>query len=243
MRLERQVADLKAQLTAQTAAAPAPSDVTPNSTPVQADNPAFVQVQAQLNATRNDLAALATEEGKLRAQAEQYQRDISMSPQVEKTYREMTRDYENARLKYTEIRSKQVEAKTAQDLEADRKGERFTLIDPPLPPEEPVSPNRALIFSAGFVLSIGLTFGLLWYLETMDSTVRGRRDLFNLTGIPPLALVPHIGTLGELRAARRRVWLTAGSSVAMFCVAVVLIHFLYMPLDVLWFTFARRLGF
>ena len=243
IRLERQVADLKAQLAAQSAAAPAPSDVTPNSTPVQADNPAFVQVQAQLAATRNDLVALTTEEGKLRALSEQYQRDITMSPEVEKTYREMTRDYENARLKYTEIRSKQVEAKTAQDLEADRKGERFTLIDPPLPPEEPVSPNRALIFSAGFVLSIGLTFGLLWYLETMDSTVRGRRDLFNLTGIAPLALVPHIGTLAEVQAARRRVWITAGSSAAMFCIAVVLIHFLYMPLDVLWFTFARRLGF
>ena len=243
IRLERQVADLKAQLAAQTAAAPASPDVTPNSTPVQADNPAFVQVQAQLAATRNDLVALTTEEGKLRALSEQYQRDITMSPEVEKTYREMNRDYENARLKYTEIRSKQVEAKTAQDLEADRKGERFTLIDPPLPPEEPVSPNRALIFIAGFVLSIGLTFGLLWYLETMDSTVRGRRDLFNLTGIAPLALVPHIGTLAEVQAARRRVWFTAGSSAAMFCIAVVLIHFLYMPLDVLWFTFARRLGF
>jgi polysaccharide biosynthesis transport protein len=243
IRLERQVVDLKAQLATQTAAAPAPSDVTPNSTPVQADNPAFVQVQAQLSATRNDLAALTTEEGKLRAQAEQYQRDISMSPEVEKQYRELNRDYDNARLKYTEIRSKQVEAKTAQDLEADRKGERFTLIDPPLPPEEPVSPNRTLIFIAGFVLTVALTFGLLWYLETMDSTVRGRRDLFNLTGIPPLALVPHIGTLAEVQSARRRVWITAGSSAAMFCVAVVLIHFLYMPLDVLWFTFARRLGF
>lgn len=242
VRLEHQVADLKAQLAAEVAAAPASSSVATNSTPVQADNPAFVQIQAQLNATRNDLAALATEEGKLRAQSEQYQRDISMSPQVEKQYRELSRDYDNARLKYAEIRSKQVEAKTAQDLEADRKGERFTLIDPPLPPEEPVSPNRMLIFIAGFVLSLGLTFGLLWYLETMDATVRGRRDLFDLTGIPPLALVPHIGTLGELRAARRRVWLTAGSSAAMLCVAVVLIHFLYMPLDVLWFSFARRLG-
>ena len=76
-----------------------------------------------------------------------------MSPQVEQQYRELTRDYDNTRLKYQEIRSKQSEAKTAQNLEADRKGERFTLIDPPLPPEEPISPNRKLIFMAGFILS------------------------------------------------------------------------------------------
>ncbi len=146
-------------------------------------------------------------------------------------------------MKYAEVRSKQQEAKTAQDIEADRKGERFTLIDPPLPPEEPVSPNRPLIFAAGFILSLGLTFGALWLLESMDTTIRGRRDLFNLVGVPPLALVPHIGTLGEARASRRRAWLAAGTSFATVCVAVVLIHLFYMPLDVLWFALARRLGF
>lgn len=241
VRLEREVKDLEAQLSAATAAAPVKDPS--NATPIEADNPAYVQIQAQLSATRSELAALTTEMGKLRTQAADYQRNVSLAPQVEKEYRELSRDYDNARLKYAEIRSKQQEAKTAQDLEADRKGERFTLIDPPLPPEEPVSPNRRLIFVAGLILSLGLTFGVLWMLETMDSTVRGRSDLFNLTGIPPLALVPHIGTPAEARAARRRLWLTAGTSVATVCVAVVLIHFFYRPLDVLWFSFARRFGF
>ena len=243
IRLQRQVADLEAQLAAEPPAAAAVPGAIPNSAPVDADNPAFVQVQAQLSATRNDLTSLAGEMEKLRAQADTYQRNISLSPQVEKTYRELSRDYENAHLKYAEIRAKQGEAKTAQDLEADRKGERFTLIDPPLPPEEPISPNRPLIFMAGVLLSVGLVIGLLWYLEMMDSTVRGRRDLFDLTGIAPLALVPHIGTLAEERAARRRMWLAAGTSAATVCVAVILIHFLYRPLDVLWFSFAHRLGY
>jgi succinoglycan biosynthesis transport protein ExoP len=243
IRLERQVADLQAQLAAEPVSTPGTGAAAPNAAPMEADNPAFVQIQAQLAATRNELSALVGETAKLHARADEYQRNISLSPQVEKQYRELSRDYENARLKYAEVRSKQVEAKTAQDLEADRKGERFTLIDPPLPPEEPISPNRALIFIVGFVLSLGLAGGLLWYLEMMDSTVRGRKDLFDLTGIPPLALVPHIGTLAEARAARRRMWITTGTSIATVCVAVVLIHFFYRPLDVLWFSFAHRLGF
>ncbi len=240
IRLQKQVDDLQAQLAAATSAT-APL-AQPATTPVEADNPAYVQIQAQIEATRNELAALATEMGKLKAQATDYQRNISMSPQVEKEYRELTRDYDNARMKYAEVRSKQQEAKTAQDLEADRKGERFTLIDPPLPPEEPVSPNRPLILGVGFVLSLALTFGIFRLLESMDSTIRSRRDLVSLTGVAPLALVPHIGTLGEFRAARRRLWLAAGTSVATVFVAVALIHFLYMPLDVLWFAVARRFG-
>jgi protein tyrosine kinase modulator len=239
IRLARQIDELQEQL----AAAAPPATTVPATSPVEADNPAYVQIQAQIEATRNELAALATEMSKLKAQAAEYQRNISMSPQVEKEYRELTRDYENARIKYAEVRSKQQEAKTAQDLEADRKGERFTLIDPPLPPEEPVSPNRLLILGVGFVLSLGLTFGALRLLEATDNTIRSRRDLVNLTGIPPLALVPYIGTRGEFRAARRRMWLAAATSVAAAFIAVALIHFLYMPLDVLWFAVARRFGF
>jgi succinoglycan biosynthesis transport protein ExoP len=241
IRFQREVKDLEAQL----AAVPPPAAAADpaSGSPVDADNPAYVQIQAQVVATRNEIAALDTSTAKLRDKAADYQRNLSMSPQVEREYRELTRDYDNARLKYAEIRSKQQEAKTAQNLEADRKGERFTLIDPPLPPEEPVSPNRSLIFIAGFVLSLGVAFGVLWLLEKMDTTIRGRGDLFDLTGIPPLALVPHIGTQADFRAARRRMWLAAGTSAAALCVAVVLVHFFYLPLDVLWFNVARRLGF
>jgi polysaccharide biosynthesis transport protein len=241
IRLQKQVDDLEAQL----AAAPPPVTGTDLAkvTPIEADNPAYVQIQAQVVSTRNDLAALETEMGKLRAKAAEYQSNITLTPQVEKQYRDLSRDYDNARLKYAEIRSKQQEAKTAQDLEADRKGERFTLIDPPLPAEEPYSPNRPLILAIGFVLSLGIVFGVLRLLETLDSTIRSRQDLVNLTGIPPLALVPHIGTVAEFQAVRRRRWLAAGSSFATVCVAVVLIHLFYMPLDVLWFSLARRFGF
>jgi polysaccharide biosynthesis transport protein len=201
-----------------------------------------VQIQAQLAATLNDLSALDSQTKQLRAQADEYQRDLRLAPQVEQEYRELNRDYENTRIKYQELRSKQSEAKTAQNLEADRKGERFTLIEPPLPPEEPVSPNRPLVFLAGVVLSCGLTFGVLWLLETNDTSIRGRVDLFKLTGIAPLALVPHIGTETERRAVTRHRRLAFGGVMATGCIAVALLHFFYRPLDVLWFSLAHRIG-
>jgi succinoglycan biosynthesis transport protein ExoP len=240
VRLQREVDTLQAELAAApAAAAPAPS----KNAPKEADNPAYVQIQAQLSATNNDLAALTDQVAKLHARSEQYQRDVTLAPQVEQQYRELARDYDNTRLKYQEIRSKQSEAKTAQNLESDRKGERFTLIDPPLPPEEPISPNRKLIFIAGVILSGGLAAAVLWLLEKLDSSVRGRFDLHKLTGVPPLVLIPHIATEAELRAGRRRTRLALGGVMASLCIAVALTHFFYQPLDVMWFTFTRRWGF
>jgi hypothetical protein len=202
-----------------------------------------VQIQAQLSATLSDLTSLEEQVGQLRARSAEYQKNVSLAPQVEQQYRELTRDYDNTKLKYMEIRSKQSEAKTAQNLESDRKGERFTLIDPPLPPEEPISPNRRLIFVLGIILSAALAAGVLWLFETLDGSVRGRLDLLNLTGVPPLALVPHIGTETERRARRLRMRLAVGSAMASLCIAMALAHFFYRPLDVMWFTLARRMGF
>ena len=239
VRLQREVDSLQAQLAALPAATAAPA----KNTPKEADNPAYVQIQAQLSATENDLAALEGQVAKLRARSNEYQQNITLAPQVEQQYRELGRDYDNTRLKYQEIRSKQSEAKTAQNLESDRKGERFTLIDPPLPPEEPVSPNRRLIFALGIILSGAAAAGVLWLLETLDSSVRSRFDLLRLTGIAPLALVPHIETAAERSANRRRMRVAFGGVMVSLCVAVALTHFFYQPLDVMWFAFARRFGF
>lgn len=241
IRAQREVDALQAQI----AAAPAPAAATGATklTPTEADNPAYVQIQAQLAATLNEIDAMQRQVEKLQARSETLQKDLNMGPQVEQQYRELTRDYENTRLKYMEIRSKQAEARTAQNLESDRKGERFTLIEPPLPPEQPISPNRKLILLAGLVLSLGLAAGMLWLLETTDTSVRGRFDLSKLTGVPPLALVPHIVTSSERASGRRRRRLTFAGAFAGVCVLVVLVHFLYVPLDVLWFSVSRRMGF
>ncbi len=247
VRLEREVASLQAQLAVSTRAdaarGGAAAETDPNLAPTEADNPAYVQIKAELAATVDDLKSQTDEIAKLRAEVEGYQRDVSLAPAVEKEYADLTRDYDNARVQYQQIRAKQVDARTAQDLEADREGERFELIDPPLPPEEPVSPNRKLIFAAGLILSAGLAAGVLWLLEKFDTTIRTRGELLQLVGVPPLALVPHIGTDRERRLARRRRHLTAASAAVSACTVLLLIHLFYRPLDVLWFSLARRLGF
>jgi succinoglycan biosynthesis transport protein ExoP len=240
VRLQHEVDALQAQIAAAPAASPT-SDTHKGPTK-DADNPAYIQIQAQYSATVNDLQSVDEQIEKLRVRSTEYQKDLTLAPQVEQRYRELTRDYDNTRIKYQELRSKQSEAKTAQNLESDRKGERFTLIEPPLPPEEPVSPNRKLVFILGFMLSGGLAAGMAWLLETLDTSVRGRMDLFALTGVPPLALVPHIGTQSEARQRRRRLRIAMGSAVASLCIAIVSIHLFYQPLDVLWFSFARRFG-
>ena len=174
-----------------------------------------------------------------------YKRKISVSPQIEREYRELSRDYDNARAKYQEIRAKQMEAQTAQNLETDRKGERFTLIEPPLMPEKPVSPNRGALLILGIVLSLARSpAASSGCSKGSTRTVRGRKDLVQLLGVPPLAIVPRIVTPVDRRTARRRFRLHRGRRQRVGCCVCCCrrLHIFVRPLDSLWFAVVRKLG-
>src|SRR5262249_10266016 len=95
------------------------------------DNPAYVTIAAQIESSRREAQSLAPRREQLRARIASYNQRLEQTPGVEQAYRDLVRDHENALAKYKEIRSKQMEAQVALELEKDRKAERFSLIDPP----------------------------------------------------------------------------------------------------------------
>jgi succinoglycan biosynthesis transport protein ExoP len=220
----------------------APSISAPPVPAAVSDNPAYIQVAAQLDSVRNDIAAQDVLVARVKAKIAEYEHKISLSPQVEKQFRELTREFESGQLRYREIRAKQMEAQVAQNLESDRKGERFTLIEPPLPPEDPISPNRPLILSLGLVVSLVLGAGAAAFLEATDATVRGRKDVADAFDVPMLAVVPRIVTLADIALGRRRLKYAVATVAVVGIGATAAVHFLYRPLDVLWFAAMRHIG-
>jgi uncharacterized protein involved in exopolysaccharide biosynthesis len=206
------------------------------------DNPAYVEIKAQREGAVNERAALRAQIAELRARSNDYESRLARAPAVEREYSALLREMEGAQLKYQEVRQKQMEAQLASNLEVEQKGERFTLIDPPLVPEEPVSPNVPLVFTLGVLLALGSSFGLAMLLEQTDDSVRSRRDLESLLTVPPLAVVPRIETAADhaLRRRNRQRWLGAG--IGAIVSLLLLLHFLWRPLDVVWQVLLRRLG-
>ena len=247
LRLERLVTSLQARMenAAPAAVNTQPAvDEEPLDKPVSAsaDNPPYIQIQAQREAAVTQVRSLRRKRDELQATRAGLERHLAHTPAVERDYMVMIRDLEAAQSQYRVERHKQSEAQTAENLEVERKGERFTLIEPPFPPEEPTSPNRRLILIFGVVAALAAGAATVILLDTFDGSVRGRHDLELLLATPPLAMIPVIQTR-EDRAARRRWRYTAlGGALGAVLVGVVLIHLLYRPLDVLWLAALRRLG-
>jgi uncharacterized protein involved in exopolysaccharide biosynthesis len=206
------------------------------------DSPAYLQVKGALDAATVDRESAIKKRDELKAKFDNYEKRMAQSPDVERRYREMTRDLESAQLKYQEILSKQTETQVSEKLESERKGEKFTLIEPPQPPEKPVSPNRIMILIVGLVLSVGLGAGGVAVREILDASVRGPSDIRQLLQVPALASIPVIVTAADRERRRRITRFSVGGGVTALIIAIVTVHLFIKPLDVLWAILIRRFG-
>jgi len=237
-RLKKSIANVREALV-KAQADPAPGGI--DMTSLARDNPNYIQLKSRLDAAKAELDSLEGKKAELKEKIASYDKHLAKMPGVEQQYQALMRDYKNTVSHYRVIEAKRLEAQMAKALETQRKGERFTLIDPPQLPEQPVKPNRLAIGVLGMVFSLGGGVGTGVMLENMDTRIRGTRGVTRL-GIPLLASVPYIDT-GRERSRRRR--LSAALVLGGLVLAaglLALVHLLYMPLDVLWFSLMRRLG-
>ncbi len=190
-RLKKEIAKLKREIKA--------APVEHSSKATLPTNPAFINIQTQIKAAEIDLRGLTKKRQELEARWQEYIKRLEKMPEVEKQFRELTRDYETAQKKYAETMAKYLEAKQAQNLERAQASEKFTIIDPPQLPERPIKPNRMAIILIGFVLGMGAGIGLAAVLEVSDQTVRTPRDVLRVTGKPVIATIMDVG-----QAARKR---------------------------------------
>ena len=232
VRIKREIAGLEDTL----AKTPASKDVGQRSP----DNPAYVTLQAQLNSTENEIRSLQSKRAQLEQKRAEYEQRLIAMPQVEGEFRKLTRDLQNASTKYQEIRAKQMQAQVAQQLETESKGERFTLIDPPVLPEEPIKPNRPAIMFLSLALALGVSLGYAAVAENLDKTVRGAKGILATMQIAPLAVIPYLANDQETSKQKRKRRLLVFGAVAIVFLAIALVHFFYSPLDVLWFRALRK---
>lgn len=209
---------------------------------IRADNPAYVLLDTQLKSVDSESKVLTARLIELQQKIGRFESYLSKSPDVEKRYTELSRDLQTTTAKYQEITAKQMEASLAQNLESERKGERFNLIEPPIRPEEPKSPNRIAIVLIGLLFAGLVGTAGVAITEMLDQGVRGERELLELLGIPPLASIPYIELAEEQTPPRTRLYLAVAGVIATLVVLLLIIHLAIKPLDVIWYIAMHKMG-
>lgn len=235
-KLRRAIANVKSK-----AAGAAPADKRLSTRSDKPDNPVYLALANQIDSARAEVKLLQNQRAALDAKRRSFEARLSRIPEVERDYVDLLRERENTLVRYREIRAKLMQAEVAQELEKDRKAERFTLIEPPLQPERPFKPNRPAILFLGLVVSAAGSLGVTTVLEALDRTVKGARDLARRTAVPILGTIPRVEDHRTQQRKRRRkllLWFI----IAVALVALMLaVHFYVRPLDALWDRLLRLL--
>lgn len=201
--------------------------------PVTLQSVMVEKVQAQIDTANSRLESLRDEEANIRARIRQTESRIMRSSQTEGVLGATLREYENAKTAYNEIKAKLDNSKIAKNIEMENKGERFVLIEAPVFPQKPIKPNRIMIIIAGFFGAIAFAVASVIFIEALDKRIRGVEALASVMKTQPIATIPYITNKAEIRQKK---YIAVHTLLAMFALAILalaIVHFFVMPLDVL----------
>lgn len=207
----------------------------------QATNPTFIQFTAQIEAIDSESEMLKQARERILQKLEDLEQRVLESPELERKYRTLSRDYATSQSKYIEITAKLNEAKIGESLELGNQSEKFTIIEPPLIPERPIHPNRPLFLVLGLVLALIAGFIAIVIKEALDDAVYDMNSILHTTGMMPIATIPRVRNIEETSRAKKMRNLVIAAYLLAIITAVLLVHYLYMPLDVIYYKVLRTL--
>jgi len=156
---------------------------------MSANNRAIADLQRQRDAERGRAAALAA------AQAR--------GPQVAQQVQQLQARADIIRASLSKVSANLLTARSVSKLADQQRGERLTLIDPPVTPDHPTSPNRPLLIAGGIFGGLAAGLGLALLIELIFRPIRSPAQLANLLGEQPLAVIPVLSG----KRPRNRRWL------------------------------------
>ena len=166
------------------------------------NNPLIADMNASLASIRtavlasinNLIASLQLQKDKLESQEKQILSRMSSSSSQEFQLITLQRQQKITQDLYVYLLEKREENELASLINVGN----TRLIMRPNGPSEPVSPNKIMILFAALVMGCGIPFALFFLLKMLDTTIKTKSDLDNLS-VPFLAEIPQDDSISKKR--------------------------------------------
>lgn len=211
------------------------SDVGADGQPLSAYDVQLAGLDGQLDYQNQQIKQIQAELDSLSA-------SIAATPSNAVTMAILQRDYDATKVQYDRAVQNKAAAETGDTIEAMSKGQRISVIEQAIAPNDPTSPNRPAIAAAGVGGGVFLGLALAVLLELLKPGIRRPIDLTKGLGITPFATLPYLRSRGEIARRAFIIWGGVALVLVVIAVALWLVHTRYMPLDQLFEQMRRKLG-
>jgi uncharacterized protein involved in exopolysaccharide biosynthesis len=145
---------------------------------------------ARMAANRAQLDSLMRARALLSSRSATVTAAQAQAPAIAAQVTQLQKQADGLREQYLDIGRRLQTAQIQARVEAEQKGERLTLADPPVVPDSPIRPNRPALIAGGIFGGIALGLGLALLVELLLHPIRGIGGLKLASGEAPLAVIP-----------------------------------------------------
>ncbi|WP_299850483.1 lipopolysaccharide biosynthesis protein [uncultured Roseovarius sp.] len=158
---------------------------------------------------------------------------IDRTPANAITLSSLERDYDNIRVQYNQATADFAAARTGDQIEAQSRGQRITVIEQATVPNAPTSPKRKKIAFSGAAGGIFAGLAVVILIELLNTSIRRSVDLTNRLGITPFVTIPYIRTRGQANFRRFVIFIALLVVGLGIPITLFLLHTYYLPMDLL----------
>ncbi len=153
------------------------------------DNPVYQQLKISLGENEAIIASLRVRVAEYQARYNHLKDSVKQIPAIEAEYTQLNRDYDINKKNYESLVARRESATMSGEMDASAGGVEFRLIDPPRVSQQPVSPNRLLLFLITFLLALGAGLFVPFAASQIRPVFFTARALRDATGLPLLGTV------------------------------------------------------
>ena len=152
----------------------------------------FDAIDQQIAFNNSQIAQLRGAKSRDEAQVSSQLSSQARAPLIQQQIAALQQRLTGLNQQYQDVQQKLLSAKAGVRAEDEQMGERLTVVEPPVIPDDPVWPNRLLIMGAGVGGSLLLGLLLAAVVELLLRPIRDPKALASITGAAPIGIVPLI---------------------------------------------------
>ncbi len=191
-------------------------------------NPVYQRMKIQLKEAEVSLTETRSKMVQAEREVARLRSSVNTIPEVEAQLARLNRDYEVNKAQHSKLLQSLESARLSEDVEQSRDDVRFRIIEPPVAPLRPVSPNRPLFVVVVLLGGLAAGGGLAFLLHQLNPVFATRHALRESLGLPVLGSISMALGTAQLAAERRsnfRLATAAGFLVAAFVIALLVTQF------------------
>ena len=166
-------------------------------------NPIYATLRSMQAEKQATVAGLSARRAQLQAEMAQYQSRQVQEPSVAAEQSRITRDYDVLKAQYDKLLSDREEVRLRGSLASDTDQVRMRVIEPPVLPSAPATPNRPLLLALILLGALGAGGGTAFAMSQIKTSYATAGRLERASGLPVIGSISEV-TSPLQRADRRK---------------------------------------